>query len=126
MINKIKLAVVGIVAVLGLAAPLVLAPNSLAACTDPKTCIDEGTSKANTGGPSSLPGFVTNLVKVMLFIVGTLSVVMIIYGGIKYTTSAGDSSKITSAKNTIMYSIIGLVVSVLAYTIISFVMANVK
>ena len=46
---------------------------------------------------------------------------MIIYGGIQYTTSAGDSGKVTNAKNTILYAIVGLIVSILAYAIVNFV-----
>ena len=57
----------------------------------------------------------------LLFAVGVISVIMLIVGGIKYATSAGDSNKVTSAKNTIMYAIIGLAVAVLAFAIVGFV-----
>ena len=50
---------------------------------------------------------------------------MIIIGGIKYVTSNGDSSGVTSAKNTILYAVVGLVVAVMAYTIVNFVLTNV-
>jgi multisubunit Na+/H+ antiporter MnhB subunit len=46
---------------------------------------------------------------------------MIIIGGIRYTTSNGESSQIKSAKDTIMYAVIGLVVAILAYSIVNFV-----
>ena len=46
---------------------------------------------------------------------------MLIIGGIRYTISQGDSSAVTSAKNTILYSIIGLVVAILAYAAVDFV-----
>ena len=64
---------------------------------------------------------VQQVINVLLFIIGVVSVIMIIIGGIKYTLSNGDSSAITSAKNTIMYAVIGLVVALLAYAIINFV-----
>ena len=64
------------------------------------------------------------IINVLLFIVGIISVIMLIYGGIKYSTSAGDTAKVTSAKNTIMYAIVGLVVSILAYAIVNFVVGN--
>ena len=54
-------------------------------------------------------------------IIGAVSVVMLIIGGIRYTTSQGDSSAVTSAKNTILYAVIGLVVAILAYAIVNFV-----
>lgn len=67
-------------------------------------------------------GFVGKLVNALLFIVGALSVIMIIVGGILYATSQGDSGSVTKAKNTILYSVVGLVVSFLAYAIVNWVL----
>jgi ABC-type Fe3+ transport system permease subunit len=61
-------------------------------------------------------------INALLFIVGALAVVMIIYGGIRYTTSAGNTSAITAAKNTILYAVVGLVVSFLAYAVVNWVL----
>ncbi len=61
----------------------------------------------------------------LLFIIGALSVVMIIVGGFKYITSSGDPSKVGSAKNTILYAVIGLVLSLLAYAIVQFVVGRI-
>jgi hypothetical protein len=47
---------------------------------------------------------------------------MILFGGLRYVLSGGNSSAVTSAKNTIMYAIIGLVVAFFAYAIVQFVM----
>lgn len=69
-------------------------------------------------------GIFNTIVNVILFLVGAISVIMLIYGGIKYTTSAGDTSKVTSAKNTIMYAIVGLIISILAFAIINFVVGS--
>jgi ABC-type Fe3+ transport system permease subunit len=46
---------------------------------------------------------------------------MLIWGGIRYTTSAGNQNSVTAAKNTILYAIIGLVVAVFAYAIVNWV-----
>ena len=78
------------------------------------------------GGSSSTATLQVNdivlaVVNWLLFAVGVVSVIMLIVGGIKYATSAGDSNKVTSAKNTIMYAIIGLAVAVLAFAIVGFV-----
>jgi len=67
----------------------------------------------------------TTVVNVLLFIIGALSVIMLIWGGIRYTTSGGNSSSVTAAKNTIMYAIIGLVVAFLAYAIVNWVLGAV-
>ena len=61
------------------------------------------------------------VVNTMLFIVGALAVVMIIFGGILYVTSTGDSGRVSKAKNTLTYSIVGLVVAFLAYAIVNWV-----
>ena len=79
----------------------------------------------NADTPKNLTGdggIFTTIVNVMLFVVGALSVIMLIWGGIRYATSGGSSSAVTSAKNTIMYAIIGLVVAFLAYAIVNWVL----
>lgn len=59
-------------------------------------------------------------------VVGVIAVIMIIVGGLKYITSSGDSSNVNSAKNTILYAIIGLVVVALAQVILRFVINRVN
>ncbi|MDO4902589.1 MAG: pilin [bacterium] len=69
-------------------------------------------------------GIFTTIINVMLFIIGALSVIMLIYGGIRYTISRGDSGEVNNAKNTILYAIVGLIVSILAYAIVNFVVTE--
>jgi len=64
------------------------------------------------------------IVNVALYVIGAVSVLMLIYGGIRYTMSGGESAAVTSAKNTILYAIIGIIVSLLAYAIVNFVLEN--
>ncbi|HVI68984.1 MAG TPA: pilin [Magnetospirillaceae bacterium] len=77
-----------------------------------------------TNAPSELFGpksiFVT-ITNIMLFIIGAIAVIMLIIGGIRYVVSAGDQNAVTSAKNTILYAIIGIVVAFLAYAAVNFV-----
>ena len=72
-------------------------------------------------GDDSVFQTVTN---VMLFLIGAISVVMLIYGGIRYTISQGDSTAVTNAKNTIMYAAIGIVIAILAFAIVNFVVTT--
>ena len=60
----------------------------------------------------------------LLFALGIIAVIMIIVSGIKYTTSNGDASKIKSAKDTLTYSVVGLVVAILAWSIVTFVVGR--
>ena len=66
-------------------------------------------------------GVFTQIVNTILYAVGIISVIMLIYGGFRYVISGGNSSKVTDAKNTIMYAIIGLIIALLAYAIVNFV-----
>jgi hypothetical protein len=83
---------------------------------------------ANTAKGSGMPselvgvnGVFTRITNTVLYAVGIISVIMLIYGGLRYVISGGDSKKVTDAKNTIMYAIIGLIISILAYAIVNFV-----
>lgn len=63
-----------------------------------------------------------NIINTILVVLGMIAVIMIIIGGVRYTTSNGDSSQIQSAKNTILYSVVGLVVAILSFAIVNFVL----
>ena len=71
---------------------------------------------------------VNDIIKVVINIfstvVGVVAVIMIILAGFKYITSSGDSGKITSAKNTLIYALIGLVIVALAQTIVKFTLSK--
>lgn len=64
------------------------------------------------------------IVNVLLFIIGAISVIMLIIGGIRYVVSGGDSSAVTAAKNTILYAVIGIIVALLAYALVNFVIGS--
>ena len=69
-------------------------------------------------------GTFTTITNVLLFIVGAIAVIMIVIGGMRYVLSGGDASKVTAAKNTILYAIIGIVVAILSYAVVRFVIGN--
>ena len=75
----------------------------------------------NTGTPTDLNDVFKTIINVLLFIIGAVSVIMLIYGGIRYTTSGGNANSVTAAKNTIMYAIVGLVIAIFAFAIVNFV-----
>lgn len=80
----------------------------------------------STGNPLFGPdGLATNITQLITVIAGVVSIVVIILGGIKYITSTGDPQKINSAKNTILYACIGLVVSLLSQAVVSFILRNI-
>lgn len=69
-------------------------------------------------------GIFKTITNVLLFIIGAISVIMLIIGGIRYVVSGGDSGAVTSAKNTILYAIVGIVVAILAYALVNFVISS--
>lgn len=73
---------------------------------------------------TTLPEIMTNIINIVSWIVGIVAVLMIIYGGFKYLTSGGNDANVTSAKNTILYAIIGLVIVALAQIIVRFVISR--
>jgi hypothetical protein len=121
--KKAKLALLSIAALVGImtaAAPAYVGAS-------PASQIQTGVDNAGGGGETSnLGARVKTIVNILLYVLGAIAVVMIVIGGIRYTTSNGDSSAITSAKNTILYSVIGLIVAILAYSIVNFVLTQFK
>ncbi len=65
--------------------------------------------------------FVQRVTNTLLYILGVIAVIAIIAGGIRYATANGDASRIKQAKDTILYAVIGLVVAIMAWGIVSFV-----
>lgn len=116
-----------VIAVLALTAGVgVLASAGTAAALDPAGAAGDGFKAAGGGtkGQMTLGESIALVINVLLFLIGAVSVIMIIIGGIRYVLSNGDSTQITGAKNTIMYAVIGLVVALLAYAIVNFVVTQ--
>ncbi|HSX43539.1 MAG TPA: pilin [Candidatus Saccharimonadales bacterium] len=74
----------------------------------------------------SLNRVVTVVISTLSIVVGIAAVIMVMVSGFKYVTSGGDSSKVQSAKNSLMYAIVGLVVAFFAQAIVKFVLNKVK
>ena len=115
-------------AVTALLVPVV--PASALSCADDTYTITNGVNCAQgEDTPATLFGgedsIFTVVVNILLFIIGAICVIMLIWGGIRYTTSAGNSANVTAAKNTIMYAIIGLVIAFLAFAIVNWVLTSV-
>lgn len=66
-------------------------------------------------------GLVKSVVNILLWVIGILSIIMIIFSGIRYVTSAGDTSKTKAAQNTLIYSVVGLIVAIMAWAIVDLV-----
>ena len=77
-------------------------------------------------GGSDLGVFFGKITNALVYLIGAISVVMIIIGGLRYVLSNGDPKSTESAKNTILYAVIGLIVAIAAFAIVTFVTNNIK
>ena len=106
----------------------VVSPVSLPVYADSRDEAQNGAKLANGGGGSNqnLPDIITTIINVMLFIAAALAVIMIIYGGIRYITAHGDEKQVKVAKDTIVYSVTGLIIAILAYALVTFIFNTFK
>jgi hypothetical protein len=70
-------------------------------------------------------GVITTITNMLLFVVGALSVIMIIVGGLRYVISGGNTASVTAARNTILYAVVGLIIAFLAFAAVNFVLGTV-
>ena len=121
MLKKLKLSLLA----LGAVASVALTAAPVAVHAAPIDSVRDGVTAVGGGNePKSLELRIQDIINVVLFLLGAVAVIMIIVGGFKYVTSNGDSGAVSSAKNTIMFAVIGLVVAILAYAIVNFVITS--
>lgn len=74
--------------------------------------------------PDGLSNTLKNATNTVLFIAGALAVIMIIYGAIRFMTAHGNEKQVESARLIVTYSVIGLIIAILAYALVNFVLSN--
>jgi len=130
MIRRLKLfaAACSLILMSSLATPaLSLAaanPQTSDACAGLNSLNGSSSTTCDKSSQSSLQGIIRFVVQTLSWILGIAAVIMVILSGFKYITAAGDSGKITSAKNTLIYALIGLVVAALAQFMVTFVLKS--
>jgi hypothetical protein len=72
-------------------------------------------------GGNTLTTDVAGIINGVIGALGIVAVIVIIMGGVSYMTSAGDSSKVKKAKDTILYGVIGLIIVMLSFAIVNWV-----
>ena len=127
--NRVKTIAAGSTAVVaagvkaGVASAATFCPNGkkLEAGESLADCDGLKDGDANT---NDLMTTVNKIINIVIGVIGFVAVAMTIYGGVQYTTSAGDPGKVKKAKDTIMYGIVGLVVAILAFAIVNFLLSS--
>lgn len=131
MIKRIKLLLTTLtmsgLLFLPLMVPVAVHANSAtdALCTGASGNIAGGGSCSGPGSTNAVNSIIKWILEIFSVIVGIAAVIMIVVGGLKYTISGGDSARVTGAKDTILFAIVGLVVVALAQIIVHFVLSNV-
>lgn len=72
-------------------------------------------------GHATFGSLLTVVVRFLIVVAGILSLIFVIIGGIKLVTSGGDPKNLESARSTITYAIIGVVVALLSFMLVSLV-----
>jgi len=132
MFKSLKSVALQMALIIGVVAPLALVSPAEAQLINPDGGIsgnlDSGAISTDPDADPDAEGriqdIITTTINVFSLVVGVISVIMIIIGGLKYITSGGDSGNVTGAKNTILYAVIGLVVVALAQVIVRFVLTT--
>jgi hypothetical protein len=129
LVSRMRLAIAVLLAGAAILLPATLyaqdIQNSL--CAGANLDVDSNCQTGVTGedATNTINNIIATVINIFSFIVGVVSVIMIIIGGFRYITSGGDSNNVTAAKNTILYAIIGLVIVALAQIIVRFVLRQV-
>ena len=100
--------------------PVFAADNTGGACDAslPEEIREANGCNKNNG--NKVPAIITNILTAIIAVLGVVSAIYVFIGGITYMTSSGDSGKVEKAKKTILYALIGLVISALSFAIVNF------
>jgi hypothetical protein len=95
------------------------------ACAGTRLVSDPSGTDCTAADEENLSNTIQDGISLVSVVVGIIAVIMIIIGGFRFVVSNGDSGKITTARNTIIYALIGLILAALAQVIVRFVLGNV-
>lgn len=82
--------------------------------------VDGGGCNADDGG-TTIASIVATALNILSVAGAVIAVIMIIVGGIRFITSNGDSGSVSTAKNTIIYAVVGLAIIAMSQLIVRFV-----
>jgi len=129
MTGKLKAFITSLLVVTGLLVPLaapavVLADiqSSLRGSAQDLSVNSTKDCKTTSGSEGHFQKILADVINIFSLIVGVVVVIMIIFGGFKYVTSAGNQESIKTAKQTLIYALIGLIIVALAQIIVKFVL----
>lgn len=117
--TKILTAGILMIGLLGVFTPAVSAANGINICSEENQ--NSVYCQNKDSGEGQVNGIIKTIVEVLLMAVGAISIIMIVIGGILFALSSGDAQKAAKARSTILYAVVGLIVSIFASAIVNFV-----
>ena len=128
--NKLIAAVVGISLGLAVVAPLTVSAAYVDPFTDacsgaPDATVCKDSKKSQTPTDNAIfgaNGILTKALSLVSIVIGVGAVAMIIFGGFKYVTSAGDANQAASARSTVIYALAGILTAIFAQGLVLFVL----
>ena len=78
----------------------------------------------NPDAGKGVPHLFQNIINILLYAAGLVAIIMIVVSGIRFVTSRGDSNTVTKARQTLIYSVVGLLIAVLAFAVVNFVFSR--
>jgi len=128
-----KVMVIGFIAmfVMAMALPTVLAAPPTGNTTGggtfdnapngPLDLLNQTAEQSGQTNQRTLPEIIGNIIKWVLGVVGIILLVMFIYGGVLYATSAGSEEKVETGKKVMLYAIMGVIIIALAFALTNWV-----
>lgn len=132
--KKLRLFLAAVASLSVLAIPALLNPAMALDCTQTNLTAQQalqcgtngagGNNQTPEQATNSLNGTISSVLNILSVAIGILAVVMILSAGLRYITSGGSKEKVSSAKNALVYAVIGLVIVALAQIIVQFVLSK--
>jgi multisubunit Na+/H+ antiporter MnhB subunit len=80
---------------------------------------------SNLPTTQATPARLDTILAVVFGLLGTIAILVIVVGGVRYIVSKGEPREMAQAKNTIIYALVGLAVCILAYSLVTFVISQI-
>jgi len=91
---------------------------------DAKAEVERGIQSTVLTSSGDIGTLARNLTNTLLFVVGTISVIMVIVGGLRMVLSSGNPANVKTARETVLYALIGVIVALMGYAMVNFVVAR--
>ena len=118
--KKLSLIIASLVAVISIS----IAPVAVHAVDNFQPCAGVTDSLVCKSSSDTAQPLIKTVINTLIYLIGSVSVVMVIIGGLMYVLSTGNANNVTRAKNTITYALVGLAVAFLAFALINWVLGT--